>query len=132
MGIAMFLTYRNLFFLLVAWIVVVILLFMFVPVLKVASVIAGAGFIFIPCLLLFSEFTKSPKNKVVIFWSVVFLLFAALPIFLLRVLNWETDFKDLTLFGITGNQLHRTSNFLYAMVMVAVADGWRKERRALK
>lgn len=111
---------KNLRILLISWIFVVVLLFWSIPDKKVASVIAGLGFLIIPILVLTQQFRQKKRNILVVITATAFFVFSALPIFLLRVLNWEKDFKDLSLFGIPSDFLHKASNGLYVCMLVAV------------
>lgn len=112
---------RNQLILLVIWIFIVGALFAFISEKRIAAVIAGSGFIIIPLLLIFSEFKSGVgKKSVVTLAALVFLVVSALPIFGLRILNWDSDFSQLALFGISANFLHRTSNIVYLLMIVAV------------
>jgi len=121
---------RALIVVLLLWIPVVGLLFATIPEKKVASVVAGTGFLILPLLVLFAEFTKVEKSKVVIFFTTVFFLFSALPIFLLRVLNWSRDFSELSLLGVPADFLHRSANILYLLMVVAVGAEIFRARKA--
>jgi hypothetical protein len=125
-------SYKNLLILQIIWIFAVILLFSTIPDKKLASIFAGAGFILIPILILISEFQKTEKNKSVIVTVLVFLLISALPIFLLRVFNWSSDFKDLSLLGISADQLHKASNVIYLIMMAVTGAAFLKERKSRK
>lgn len=115
------LSYRNQLFVLIMWIFVVGSLFAFISEKRVAAVIAGAGFIIIPILLIISEIKFGLGKKSIVTWTAsVFLLLSALPIFGLRIFNWESEFSQLTLMGISANFLHRASNILYLVMIVAV------------
>jgi hypothetical protein len=123
---------KSLLIVLIIWIGVVGLLFAVIPDKKTASVIAGSGFVILPLLILFSEMQKSERNLSVIVASSVFFIFSALPIFLLRVLNWEKDFKELSVFGVPSEVLHRASNFLYIVMLIAVGVAfWRERNKSL-
>lgn len=122
---------RTILVALLLWIPVVGLLFATIPEKKVASVVAGSGFLILPLLILFAEFfAKEEKSKIVIFFTTVFFLFSALPIFLLRVLNWSQDFSELSIIGIPAEFMHRTANFLYLLMVIAVGIEIYRERKA--
>lgn len=112
---------RNQLILLAVWIFIVGALFAFISEKRIAAVIAGLGFIIIPMLLIFSEFQLGDGKKSVVTWAaIVFLVLSALPIFCLRVFNWDSEFNELTFIGISANFLHRASNILYFVVIAAV------------
>lgn len=126
----MTLNFRSLLILLIVWMPVVGLLFALIPDKKVASVIAGTGFVILPLLVLVSEFKKSQKNKFVVLAALVFFLCSSLPIFSLRLLNWDRDFKELSFLGIPTDVLHRASNGLYVLMLIAVGIAFYKEKKS--
>lgn len=109
-------SYKTQSFILIVWILVVMALFRFISDRQVAASIAGLGFIVLPTLFLYSEF-RSYKRILHIFVLGIFLIAAAMPIFLLRVLNWGSDFSSLDLFGIPATGLHKASNYLYLLML---------------
>lgn len=113
------LTYRNQLSLLVFWILCVSLFFKFIPDKKVASVCAGIGFVLWPALFLLKELKSPSPSKIYSFICIEFLLISALPIFLLRILNWESEFNQLSVFGIQASELHALSNFNYCILAIA-------------
>lgn len=120
------LTYKIQTMILAAWIVIVILTFQLVPDKQVASVIAGAGFLLWPILFLMAEF-RNRKNPVHVAVLILFLAGAAVPIFLMRVLNWGVEFTLLDFFGIPATFFHRSSNFLYMAVLISTIYHWRRK-----
>lgn len=114
---------------LILWVIGVGLLFKFSPDRQVAGAIAGVVFIGIPLVLLASELRQPRKHWYQLVTVGVFLVVSALPIFLLRVLNWGTDFNELSLLGVTGPQLHKLSNVLYIAMIVTTAYCWYKTRK---
>lgn len=50
-----------------------------------------------------------------------FLGLFALPIFSLRLLFWDSEFKDLSFFGLPGPLLHRLSNGSFLIMFIATA-----------
>lgn len=122
---------RSLVVALLLWIPVVGLLFATIPEKKIASLVAGVGFLILPLLVLNSEFAKAEqKSRAVILFTGVFFIFSALPIFLLRVLNWSREFSELSILGIPADYLHRSANFLYLLVVIAVSIKTFRERKA--
>lgn len=121
-------TYKTQLIIFVLWIFCVMGLFKFIPDRQVAALFTGGGFIILPTLFLISEF-KSEKNKFYIFVLSLFLIFSALPIFLLRVLNWGVEFASLDLFGIPASIMHKYSNYLYILMIFAVIYRIYKTRK---
>ena len=115
------LTYLAQLIVLIIWVFVVGALFMLMPDKRVAGALAGVGFLVIPIILIKSELKKAQTSKLQIATAAIFLVCSALPIFLLRVLNWETDFQQLSLFGLSADFLHKSSNVLYFFMVAAVA-----------
>jgi hypothetical protein len=111
------------FFLLLIWIPCVIFIFATITDRRVAGLVAGIGFIFIPLFNIFNEcrskvFSKLSISRITV--SVLFVSVSALPIFLFRVFNWEKSLEEISIFGlITGRDLHHLSNKLY-IVMLSV------------
>ncbi len=123
--------YRNELGIFLLWAVCVVVFFKFIENRQVAALIAGMGFIFWPALFLYLEFRSDRKNKIHVFALSLFLVVSAIPIFLLRVLNWGVDFSTLSLFGIPAEQFHRSSNLIYLIVMVScLYHSWKFDRDA--
>lgn len=115
---------------LTGWVFAVGIIFTIISDKQVAGVVAGSGFIILPCALIFSELKSRQRHVLNIIGASVFLMFSALPIFLLRITNWGIEFKSLTLLGISADGLHRISNVLYLFMAVPVAISWYRERKA--
>lgn len=130
------LAYRIQFLILVLWIPCVILLFKIIPEKRVAALFAGAGFLVLPILFLINEFRQKQQtgrfSKLHVFICGEFLLVSSLPIFLLRILNWDADFSQLSVMGIEANLLHRFSNTNYMLLLASAAylafTAWRNEK----
>lgn len=101
----------------IIWIVVVTLLFKLIPSKQIAGAIAGFGFVLWPTLFFIFELKQSLKDKIYMTVLAIFLLTNALPIFLLRVFNWGTDFSELNLLGIPAIRFHGISNVMYLVMM---------------
>ncbi len=122
--------YLYQFLVLLFWIVIVILLFKFISEKQVAAVFAGVGFILWPTLIFAYEWNQKPREKIYLGILAIFLVANALPLFLLRVLNWGADFSSLSLFGIPATRFHATSNILYLLVMASCAFCFIKAKKA--
>ena len=112
------------FLILLLWIPCVIFIFKFIDDRKIAGLVAGTGFLFIPVINIFRERLNRnahPSSRLArVFASGAFFLLSALPIFLFRVFNWEKNLEDISIFGIlSGRQLHSLSNIIFVgMVLV--------------
>ena len=100
----------------------VLLLFKFTPEKKVAAAQAGFLFVGVPLLLVQREFLKY-RSRVWLWFAghLQFLFLFALPIFGLRVLNWQADFNSLAIFGVTGKTLHSFSNISFIWMLISSA-----------
>ena len=123
--------YRNQLIILFVWILVVGLLFSTIADKPLAGVIAGTGFNIIPVLFLWAELKKKPRYGLHILTLLLFLVLSALPIFILRIFNWGIDFKQLSLFGISSDFLHRSSNIIYFFMIISAAIGFYREKKSL-
>lgn len=126
--------YLVFIFSLIGVVPLVILTFKFISDRKIASLIASAMFFTITIVHLYKkkktekEFQIKEKERQKIsleffhrvWWLgyLQFLLFFALPIFLLRILNFEKDFSELELFGIKGSTFHYFSNYSYWILLL--------------
>jgi hypothetical protein len=114
-------------------VVAVIFLFRLIADRKIAALIAGTLFLIGPVLVLYFEMRAKCLLRSFSSWGAcVFLLFSALPIFGLRILNWNEPFENLTLLGIPAPELHKISNIVFfAMLATFAADSFlalRKEK----
>lgn len=116
---------------LVFWIVIVLCLFKIVPSKQVAGLIAGIGFLMLPILLLVNEF-KGEKNRLHVASLIIFLVFTALPILLVRVTTWGEDFSTTDFYGVPSMFLHRLANLLYLGVLASAIYHWRRTAVAVK
>ena len=119
---------------LIFWIPVVLFLFRFVNDRQAAAFAAGIGFIVLPTVVLIHEIiSRNLRSQLVILSCFQFLIFFAWPIFLLRVLNRETEFNDILFLGISPGILHQYSSWSYLLIVLAVAfkacSGWRNKKR---
>lgn len=117
---------------LLIWTFLVVLFFKYIPSKEIASIVAGMGFVAWPTLFLIYEWNQRPKNKIYIFFLGLFLVTNALPIFLLRILNWGEDFTSLSLLGIPAPYFHKVSNFLYLVMLLVALISYFKAKRLEK
>ncbi|AZZ35887.1 hypothetical protein CIK05_03450 [Bdellovibrio sp. qaytius] len=108
---------------LLLWVPCVIIIFKFIQDRKIAGLVAGTGFLFIPLFNIFRErlsLANSSSRLARVFASGVFFLLSAMPIFLFRIFNWDKSLEEISIFGIlSGRQLHSLSNILFVgMILV--------------
>lgn len=103
------------------WAGLVVVLFRLVQDRQTAAVIAGLGFILIPSYFSFFEVHRRNKRHLVLLGG--FLLFSALPIFLMRLIYWGQPFGELMFLGVQMSYLHRLSNFLYLLMLASAIFG---------
>lgn len=108
-------------------ILLVILSFKFIPVVKVAALVAGTIFMIVTLGILYSEHRWGRANRSLAFWTAfLFLIIFVIPIFGLRILYWDQDFSELNFFGIPAQNLHQLSSRCYLlMVGMVLYEGIR-------
>ncbi len=94
---------------------IVILIFKLPAEKKVLSLIANGVFWSIGLLTLFY---KGTDKKWINLLGLQFLVFAVLPISVLRVLSWNSDFNTESFLTITGAQWHSTSNLSFMLMLL--------------
>lgn len=125
-----FLTHRLQFFILALWIPAVMIIFKLINDRAWASIVAGIGFIFWPALFLILEiYSKNLKSKLHIVGCLQFLILSAIPIFLLRILNWGINFNELSLFGVSAVMFHQFSNISYLIMTIAIAYSSHEDQK---
>jgi hypothetical protein len=65
------------------------------------------------------------------FAACLYMVGAVLPILLIRFLNWDTEFRDTSLLGVSGPTFHRVSRYIYLAMMVATLRDFFHFRRAV-
>ena len=125
-------TYRVQFTILALWVLVVMVVFKLIDDRQLAALIAGLGFIFWPLLFIVHEIIqkdKANRSSLHLLGCMKFLVLFAVPLFLLRVLNWGVSFNDLNLLGVSATQLHRFSNISYLVMTLAIVYSSYRERK---
>ena len=108
---------------------IIIMTFKYISDRKIASLFASGLFFALTLTHLYKK--KKTENEIgfvtgkihQIWWAgyLQFLVFFAAPIFLLRILNFETDFSELSILGVPGPILHHYSSYSYtALVFVNI------------
>jgi hypothetical protein len=118
------LAYRYQLLILILWIPTVMLIFKMIAEKRAASVFAGIGFVLIPLFFLLQEVLRTKLNKgskLHLFLCGEFLFISALPILFLRLLNWDADFGQLTLFGLSSMTHHKLANVNYMFMVISAA-----------
>lgn len=110
---------------LVVWILIVFGIFRGVPDKQLAGFIAGIGFLILPILFFVTEI-KGAKNNLHMASLLIFLLCAALPIFIVRIATWGEDFNTTDFFGVPSPVLHKLANFLYLGMLASAIYHWRR------
>lgn len=129
-------TYMKQTSILFLWVLAVVLLFKFIEIKKTAAIIAGLGFVILPIGIIYVEKQRAKlKSWLVVAGCLQFLLFFAIPIFLLRVIYWESAFDQIYFFGLPASALHRYSNASY-LILVGILSfksfqEWENKKRQL-
>ncbi len=111
--------FRNYLSLEVLVIVLVTLSFRVIPDKKTASMVTSFLFIGSSLGILYWESRHADYRKRASFWGVlVFLVFSAIPVFLLRVMNWDMNFDEIQVAGISGAQMHTAANYVFMLMMM--------------
>ncbi|WP_374078249.1 hypothetical protein [Bdellovibrio bacteriovorus] len=111
-------------------IVLVMVIFKFIPDRQIAATVAGVLFVGLPVVLMVLEYRRAELSQ--FFWFVAVLQFwtlFALPILGIRLLNWGVPFEELSFLGIPGPVLHQWSSKSYMVMMLFTAWTWFKLSR---
>lgn len=86
---------------------------------QIAATIAGLLFVISPCLWL-SVLWRQVSLKYWWFYLGIlqFWVLFALPVFLLRILNWGAEFESLSILGFSGPFLHQWSSKSYMLMVL--------------
>ncbi len=111
--------YRNYLSVQALVILLVIITFKVVPDKKWASVLTSLLFISVPSAIAYWEARFEGYKRRPSYWgSVFFLVFSALPIFLMRLIFWDMPFDQIEVLGVTGTWMHQASNMVFMLMMV--------------
>jgi hypothetical protein len=111
--------FRNYISLEAVVIFLVLLTFRVVPDKKLASVITSIFFIGSSVGIMIWEMKYPGYKKRISFWGCAgFLLLSAIPIFLMRILNWNLSFEEIQFAGISGAEMHKLSTYVFFLLMV--------------
>ncbi len=109
--------YRIYLFLQILVVILVIAAFKLIDSKRVAAIVNAILFFTSSLYVIFKEL-KIPKS--LSFWGAcLFIIFGILPVVLLRILHWDSDFNSIQVFGgFTGADLHRISNYPFVFLLL--------------
>lgn len=105
---------------------IVILIFTFIHPKNIAGMIAGSGFVLMGVVFIY-WLTKWPKFKSsLVFWFALgHLVIIALPMFITRVVFFDTPFDEITVLGFPGPIFHQISeNVFLILILTTVRELW--------
>ncbi len=118
--------YGVYFLLLILTMIVVPLLFHFIPDKQQASLIAGALFVFLSLGICIYEWRSLAIKSFTAIVSLLFLVTCALPILSMRIIYWGEVFNELKLLGVPMAYWHKGSNIMYIILCLAVLQNYRQ------
>jgi len=120
--------FRNYLSLEALVILLVILSFRMIPDKKTASMVTSFLFIGSTLGILYWETRYPDYRKRASFWGALgFLLLSALPVFFMRIFNWDLAFDDILVAGVSGAEMHKISNYIFMMMMLCFfVDSYRE------
>jgi hypothetical protein len=115
-------------------IVAVMLTFKVIESRQIASLVASTIFICTSLGIILFEFQKGWRFMSAAFWSTtIFFIFLVLPIFILRILNWDVPFAEIEMMGVKPELLHKLSNQFFTVVLFSYfIDSFRYTRLQIK
>ncbi|NUM59897.1 MAG: hypothetical protein HUU56_14755 [Bdellovibrionaceae bacterium] len=105
----------------------VILIFTYIQPKNLAAIFAGGLFISLSSGVLAFEFYLNKKQKKIsltLIGTSFFLLLFSLPMFITRMVNFQSEFSTLTVLFIPANQFHRLSNYGFILMVVLILMDW--------
>ncbi len=126
--------YRNYLRLEVLVVILVTLSFQFIADRKLAALLASCLFLFSTLGIIFWESKQAEFRKRPTFWgALVFLIFSVLPILALRLAYWDMPFELIQVAGITGSQLHKSSSYVFILLLICLfVDSYTETIKAKK
>lgn len=112
----------------------VVLSFRLIPDKKWASVVASNLFLWSSVGILYSEawMHRAQKKILVIVGTGLFLGLFVLPVMGMRLLNWDMEFGQVTLLGVTGAQMHQFSNYAFMLMLVTYfVESFKENKKGL-
>ena len=109
---------------------IIILIFKNIHPKNLAAIFAGSVFICTSLIILLLEFRNNRKKifSSFSFWGALgFLLFFSLPMFSVRIMNYEIDFENLTILFMPAPQFHKVSNYGFMLMVLFFTLEWFKK-----
>lgn len=122
----------NVIYLLISFsiIPIIVLIFKNIHPKNLAAIFAGSVFICTSLIVLLLEFRNNRKKffSSLSFWGALgFLLFFSLPMFSVRIMNYEIDFENLTILFMPAPQFHKVSNYGFMLMVLFFTLEWFKK-----
>jgi hypothetical protein len=123
--------FRNYLSLEALVILLVLLCFRVIPDKKLASLVTSFLFIASTVGLLYWETRFEGFKKRPSFWGMmIFLIVSALPILAVRLIYWDLPFEQIQIGGLTGDQMHKSSSYVFGLMLVCFfIDSYQEQHR---
>lgn len=106
----------------------VILIFKFVEPRKIAGLLAGNWFLVL-AIIVYLLIKDYPGRSYARWGLLAHVLLATLPLLILRLVFWNLEFSEISIFGISGTLIHRTSEKVFLLLVLGtVIDFFRLVR----
>lgn len=101
---------------------------------QIAGALAGALFTIVFSTIFLFELRKpAPWTRFTVYGIGLFLVSSALPILILRIVNWGEPWADVSIFGIAATELHFISSRVYVVMMICFfVDSMIEQKKALR
>jgi hypothetical protein len=109
-------------------VLIVMGVFKVVADLALGGLIAGAVFLLSTLVIVILEWKIRQAWTMALIGGLIFFFGGVLPILALRLLSWGEPFKTAHMGPITGDFLHRSSNFLYLIFLVGIFMSLQRAR----
>ncbi len=108
----------------------VTLSFKFIPDIQFAASVAGVLFLLSTLYILVKEIRQRSKKPSILLLNGVFFLFFCIPIFALHWIHYGTPLDQLSIFGVSGQLLHKWASPMMSLCILAAAfEGLRAKIR---
>lgn len=120
--------YRTMLGVLFVTIMTVVALFSFSPSRPLAAGLAGGLFLLVTLGLITWEYRVGRQITWALGGGLVFLFLGVFPVLGLRLISWGSDFKTSNLMGVSGDVLHKASNYFFLIFLIGIFVSMQKER----
>lgn len=120
--------YRTMLGVLFVTVMAVVGLFSLSPSRPLAAGLAGGLFLLVTLGLVVWEYRSARQLTWALGGGLVFLFLGVFPVLGLRVISWGADFKTSTLMGVSGDVLHRASNYFFLIFLIGIFVSMQKVR----